>query len=495
MELLKLFLLFIPALAYIKEGPIYNLRGKEFEAFLEEFKDNLRSILFYAPSVTTGRAFTSDYFQSGKDLINTDIKLAKIDITDQRNSEIREAYIQYTPPHILYCLAQTSICRNYTGEYSRHALVSSLKTKVVSIHTFHDFDDLDWYLSNTDPYGGIVLGVFPELSGPKYEIFNKFALSYMDFYNFGILKDEGEWSYKFNLTSDSIVIARGKSLHNTIYPYYSSFSGFESEDDVKKFVENAYHPFLSFITPDKLDQIKSESIPFGLFFIDFNRYAKMIPYLVENFVYFSKNYAEDEFSKRKFQWAIADTNDFSNYLYSLGLAGESLFMLIEFRGDYYKISNENIIENDEFKQDCLYNFYRGYDRQTYPKYYKSQPVPKQNYEKGIRVAVGSTLVSLTTDRKVIHGVLLYDPSFQSKSHENLKIIEDLADEYKTNFKIQFLKIDYVHNYVPEGYHPITENKLYFIGVSKKYPSPYIGEFTFEGIKKRIDYLLDLKEDL
>ncbi|OMJ76051.1 hypothetical protein SteCoe_24688 [Stentor coeruleus] len=495
MALFTSFLLIVPSLAYIREGPLYELTDNDYSSFLEEFKSELRVVLHYLPFSGSGKSMTSDYFQASKELTNLPIKMSKIDMSNGKNLKTREKLKNQSFPYIIYCLAHTDICRNYTQEITRATMINSFTDKIHNFINFYDIEDYNKYIEEKNQFNGLILGIFEKFEGKKFDLFQNYAKTVMDKYKFALLKDEGEWTYKFDLKSDSIVVAKGKLLNHSLTSNYFVLNKFTSNEDISKFVNETYHPFLSFVDQETLKNLKNPIIPFGYFFIDINVYKDKIPYFVDKFIVNSQKYLSAPWDERKYQWAVADTKEFKPFLQTLSLQNEELFMLLEYKGDYYKISQESIYENNEFKDNCLEDFYNKFEVQKYPKYHKTDPVPKINYEKGVRVAVGSNFEEIIENKDRIHAVFVYDSSTIQTHKSKLESLESLAENYKTNYKIEFVKIDAKNNYVPPRYEISSIPKLFFAIKKKMVPHEFEGIWDIKRITEKIEKLLEPKNDL
>ena len=489
MTLFITLILFSQCSAYIKEGNTYELIGEEHSAFLKDFRDELRVILFFSRAQMTGN-FNSDFFQVSKEFIGKDIKFGKIDIVYHKNNDIKHIF-PHTVPHIMYCLAKTDTCHKYKGSYSKSKLADSLKNKLYHFETFQDIDEFDYYINEKNKLNGIILGIFENFSSKKYEFFLEFAQNNMDKYKFAIIKDEGEWTFKFNLTAESVVVAKGKFLQSSI----QICSHFSTASEIEKFVNNTYHPYISYITEESYHLLKKSNAPFGIFYINFNYYFEKIPYLIEKFNFHSQKYITRDATERKYQWAIADTNEFTKNLTELGLQDENLFILIELNQDYYKIDEESLLINDEFNPNCLENFYNRFEHNRYPIYRKSQPLPRINFENRVRVAVGITLERIIENKDIIHAVFVYDSRKPTEYQEKLKLIEQAADEYRSNFIIEFIKIDSHYNYIPINYRTGKSADLFFATTRKLSPSKFLESWKLDSLIEKIEHLISKKTEL
>ena len=492
---MNLFLLILVCgcFGYIKEGNTFLLIGNQYNSFLQEFRDNLRVVLLYEPFINSKKTATTEFFMASKQLVNTTIKLGKVDLADPRNKDIRQNFSK-EPPHIFYCLAYTDNCKDYQESFDRKSFVTGFQDKIHSFESFHDIDDFDTYLSEKNKFDGIILGVFEDFKGEKYEAFLNFSKNFMDVYKFGLIKDEGEWAYKFDLKTDSIVIAKGKFLHNTLFPYYKSFSDFKNTTEIEDFVNKNYHPYLSYAVPHKLNRIKQNEVPFGMFFINFEKFYDKVPYFVEKFVYFSKFYAEADWEERKYQWAITNTKDYSLYIQDLGLENEDILMILEYKGKYYKIDQENIFKNNEFQENCLYNFFTKYEQQSYPEYFKTAAEPKENYENNVRIAVRSNFFKILAIKYITHAVFVYDSSKPNDYLWKLKQFEEVSAYYITNFRIDFIKIDALKNHLPGTYKNAQLPAVFFINGKPLHPELYYGGWELEDFKQKIDPLIAFKQE-
>lgn len=491
MAFLPILLSIVTCFAYIKEGQIYELTSSDYDLFFSEFQSELRAILFYSPFLNSVKSSTIQYFLAGKELQGLNIKLAKIDISHQNTAEIIERYPGIQHMHIKYCLAHTTQCKDYTDGLDKASIVKSLKSKLYTYKSFNDIEDFEDYISKENTFEGAIIGVFEEFSGEKYNLFIDYAKRYMDLYKFALIKDEGEWTYRFNLTSESIVIAKGKDLHSSFYDPYYVLSTFNSSGEIENFVNSTFHPFVTYVSPLNIKLLSDGPVPLGVLYVNFNKYYSKINYFVEKIVEYSQRYVNKTWSERKYQFAVADTKDFTQFLNHMGLT-DDLFILFKSDTNYYKISEEAFFDYNAFKPSGLYSFYKLFEQQQYPRYYKSAPAPKNFFENGIKIAVASTYRSLIEYKEIIHGIFVFESTNTEAYHNRVKIIEEIAEHYKNSYKIEFVKIDSSLNTLPENLYVYEGGSLFFAIKNKNHPEYYDAAWNKETIIERIEskYLQD-----
>lgn len=200
--------------AYIKEGDLYELVGEKILEFGTDFHDQLRVINLYAPLSSEYTKSSSAYFFAAKELAkeHKNIKLAKIDITNPKNRDFIPQLKIDRYPGIVYYPAELDDYYTYLGPKTQLDFITAFEEKAWPMREFQDTTELDKYLLSQIGLHGLLLGVFQEFEGEKYEFFRNFAKKNIHRYRFGIVKDKGEWFDKFGIDQEAILIIRAQLL-------------------------------------------------------------------------------------------------------------------------------------------------------------------------------------------------------------------------------------------------------------------------------------------
>ncbi|XP_041924295.1 protein disulfide-isomerase A4 [Alosa sapidissima] len=187
----------------------------------------------------------------------------------------------------------------------------------------------------------------------------------------------------------------------------------------------------------------------------------------------------------EYTFAIADEEDYSDELKSLGLSdsGEEVNAVI--LGDGGK---KYAMEPEEFDSEVLRDFVMAFKKGKLKAIVKSQPIPKSN--KGpVKVVVGKTFDEIVMDKKKDVLIEFYAPwCGHCKKLEPDYIA--LGKKYKNEKNLVIAKMDTTANDVPHESYKVEGFPTIYFALSNKKESP----IKFEGGKRDVEMLSKFMEE-
>lgn len=170
----------------------------------------------------------------------------------------------------------------------------------------------------------------------------------------------------------------------------------------------------------------------------------------------------------------------------LGVAEEDLPLVqaVEFKKDTMMFRHNGDINSDSIK-----NFMTKWKEGAVPRYYTSEPIPKENSGPVIKV-VGKTFKDEVINNNK-HVLVRYYAPWCEFSAMMEPIFKRIADSLSDNTQIKFCEMDVTKNdvegYPAEGY-PILK---YFPADKKNDPSYYDDDFTEDAMTKFVEKILNV----
>jgi len=393
---LFLALLLAPVFGYIKEGEIFELVGDDLDNFLSEFKNEVRVINLYAPFSFECKKFSSTYFKAAKELAKAQLpaKLAKLDLTNPQNKFAQERYRLTGMPNLVYYMPNREDVNTYNGLKTEEHLIASIKEKAKLVHEFFEVEELDKFLEKTKPLEGMILGVFEEFTGEKYQLFEEFARNNTEKYLFGKVKDQGEWSSKFNLDSpNKILILYPEALLTPKEPQKEVLSSFSSVGEIQTFVEKNYYSQITWVGLENLKYLTHPKRPIVLLLMktDSKSFLDRVKKHVEELYPAVKKDFRKNLDERKFLFALGDIKEFESELQKHELKAENLILLIKVERDVYVLQEEDLVDDGKISESQVKDFLKKFNERSIDPYLKSQKPPKNKYENGVKVVVSQTI--------------------------------------------------------------------------------------------------------
>jgi len=495
-----LFLLsLIPAFAYIKEGELYELIGPSIEDFQKEFHGELRVICFYVPFSQEYTRFSSAYFHAAKELAKQKLplKLAKIDATNPKNAEYIKKYEVGGYPAIVYFPAEIDEFYHYAGDRRKEAFIASFKEKTLKLREFADTDAFDKYMTENGLHG-LVLGVFQEFSGSKYEVFRETAKNLVHLYPFAVVKDKGEWFAKFDISEEGILILRPQFLIGPKDNAAIANHKLENSTTIEEWVKLNYHPHISYLTKETKASFSQSQAPFVMFL--FNLDPTQPEVIKQNLMDFHESanpYYNANFKDRRFLFVLADKKEFNKGLEPIDLDKDKAIILTVMRDNRFVLREYEIFnDNGKFLKLNVDAYIKGLETNSLIPYVKSETTDVKS-ENGIKILIANEFEDKVVNTEINQIIFTYS-KHDRLSQPTLQILEDVAFHYKDDHNLEFLKIDADLNELKGEYNkPHLPNIFIVHKENKRVPNRFVeAEITKEKLIKFIeDEFTPKKEDL
>ena len=486
--LLILSLVFVSS-GYIREGPLYELFSSNYDQFLQEFKGNLRVILFYGQHFGQGRSPSSEYFSLGKSFPDKSTRFAKVNTNNSTSSELMKKFSKRSPPLVVYCLANTEKCIEYKLELTAKSMSNFFIDIVEGVVVLNTTQELDLVMNDKLRFDRICVGVFEEWSGTGYQEFINYTYSNANRFRFALAKDNGEWSHLFKLNKDAIVVVSGDGIRNQWASRYVALESFKGYEEIDKFMDWASHPFLTYVTLKNFQAIDSSNVPLAVIYLDVESYAGAVEGIVNGFVEVFKEKMVGLSEPKKMQLAIANIYEFRNDLASLALNQNDMVFVLYFKGKIYTLGKSCFFDSGVFISSCFTEFLESFEKSTLTPYYKSDPLPVYNYENGIKVLVTSSLISLLESHETYHFIFTYNS--KQNYQKFLDVYESVSQSYLHNYHVDFSKINTLSNSLPSSFSSKPESGLYLstknslIHYSGRFEADKISSFLEDHLRKKI----------
>lgn len=474
---------------YIREGPLYELFSSNYDQFLQEFKGNLRVILFYGQHFGQGRSPSAEYFSLGKSFPDKSTRFAKVNTNNSTNSELIKKFSKRSPPLVVYCLANTDKCIEYKLELTSKSMQNFFIDIVEGVVVFSSVEEFDLIMNDKLRFDRICLGVFEEFSGNGYQEFINYTYANANRFRFALAKDNGEWSHLFKLNKDAIVVVSGDGIRNQWVSRYVALENFKGYEEIDKFMDWASHPFLTFLNLKNFFAVDSSNVPLAVVYLDVDSYALGLEGIVSGFVEVFREKVVGLYEPKKMQLAIANVNEFRNELAGLALNQDDMVFVLYFKGKVYTLGKSCFYDNGVFISSCFSEFLESFEKSTLTPYYKSDPLPVYNYENGIKVLVTSSLLPLLESHETYHVIFTYNS--KQNYQKSLEVFEAVSQAYLHNYHFDFSKINTLSNSLPSSFSLKPESGLYLstrssiIHYSGRFEVEKISNFLEEHLRRKI----------
>ncbi|OIT03332.1 PREDICTED: protein disulfide-isomerase-like [Nicotiana attenuata] len=440
-------------------------------------KHNFIVVEFYAPWCGHCKKLAPEYEKAASVLSSHDppIVLAKIDASDEANRGLATQYQLKGFPTIKIFRNGGKKIQEYNGPREADGIVSYIKKQ--SGPASPEIKSKEDAANVIDYKKIIVVGIFQELSGEKFE-------------KYITLAEKLRADYDFAHTLDAKFLPRGEQVDKPtlrlLKPFDELFVDFEDfeVEAMEKFIEESSIPIVTYFDKDP-----ENSIYVSKFFNGIGAKAML-------FVNFSTEL--DAFqSKYKDVAVLYKENGLKGLSFLLGdvEAGEGAF-------NYFGLKPEQapliiIMENDGQKYlkahvepDAISSWLKDYKEGKLKPYVKSQPIPEVNDEP-VKVVVRDTLekMVLNSGKNVL--LEFYAP-WCGHCKALAPILDEVAVSFEKDSNVLIAKLDATANDIRTDEFDVKGfPTLYFKSASGKL-SQYNGERTKEAIIEFIEQNRDDK---
>lgn len=445
------------------------LSFEDFQSYQTDFSGHLRVVFFYTPFDGRSSSLSPRLFSAAKQLASDGIKvkIAKIDITRAENKEIPRNVGVSGFPLLVYFLPNTGLLHYLRTPIAENVLVREITRIASPLLLFQEVEEYDEYFDKTpfkaDP---LVIGKFSAFEGEDYLGFIEFARNNSDYYRFAAVLDSGQWSAVFEVDEDAIIIATSPLTRGFRDSLFTTSTVFE---ELSTFVEENYRMCIGWITKNSEISVLDKKRPIGILLGDFEDpeqvtaiAAQLYPELAPFF--------QKRFQERRALIFLANRDDFLEELRSDHLEGDKLLYYFKVAQTKHVLRYRDMVDkNGEFQPKQVAEFSNKYYRKELRTYMRSDPVPANKYENGVRVAVGDTVEDILAENDIGHLFVIYT----MRDIGLVATAERLANEYEHYDKLEVVKIEATNNELPKELGKRTSGVL-FVAKGGKYPKVYPG---------------------
>ncbi|XP_009801261.1 protein disulfide-isomerase-like [Nicotiana sylvestris] len=456
------------SLSYASESEekeyVVTLDHSNFSDFVGKHKFIV--VEFYAPWCGHCKKLAPEYEKAAQILSQNDppVILAKVDANEEQNKILASEFDIKGFPTIKILRYGGSVVQDYKGPREADGIVSYLKKQSGPASTeIKSADDV------TDVNKIIIVGVFPEFSGEKYE-------------NFTALAERLRSEYEFAHTFDAKLLPRGDSsvsgpVVRLFKPFDELFVDFQEfdVDTLAKLVEAASIPTVTLFNKDPNNHpfvIKFFNSPNAkaMLFVNFN--SDLIDTFKSKYHEVAEQYKGNDIS-----FLIGDVEASQGAFQYFGLKEDQVPLIIIQTNDGEKYLKPNV------EPDHVASWVKDFKDGKVKPFKKSEPIPEVNSEP-VKVVVADTLQDMVFNSAKNVLLEFYAP-WCGHCKQLAPILDEVAVSFESDADVMIAKIDATANDIPQGTFDVQGYPtLYFKTASGKI-SQYEGDRTKEDI---IDFI-------
>ncbi|KAL8485638.1 hypothetical protein ACS0TY_027794 [Phlomoides rotata] len=409
---------------------VVTLDHSNFTDFVAKHKFIL--VEFYAPWCGHCKKLAPEYEKAASALsaIDPSVVLAKVDASEEQNKVISREFEVKGFPTLKILRYGGSVVQEYKGPRDADGIITYLKKQSgpasIEIKSPEDASVI------IDEYKILVVGVFPEFAGEKFE-------------NFTTLAERLRADYEFGHTLDAKVLPRGDSsatgpLVRLLKPFDELFVDFQEfdVDALVKFVEETSTPTVTLFSKDPKHH------PFVIKYFN-NPNAKAMLFLnfsTEQFDAFKSKYHEvaELYKGHDLSFLLGDVEASQGAFQYFGLKEEQVPLIIIQTTGGEKYLKPNV------ELDQIASWMKDYKDGNVKPYKKSEPIPESDIEP-VKVVVGDTLQDLVFDSGKNVLLEFYAP-WCGHCKKLAPILDEVALSFENDPDVLIGKIDATANDYP-----------------------------------------------
>ncbi|CAN4099671.1 unnamed protein product [Withania somnifera] len=450
---------------------VVTLDHSNFSDFVGQHKFIV--VEFYAPWCGHCKKLAPEYEKAAQVLSQNDppVVLAKVDANEEQNKILTSEFDVKGFPTIKILRYGGSVVQDYKGPREADGIVSYVKKQSgpasAEIKSSEDADAV------IDVNKIIIVGVFPEFSGEKFE-------------NFIALAERLRAEYDFGHTSDAKLLPRGDSsvsgsvsgpLVRLFKPFDELFVDFQefNVDALAKLVEEATIPTVTIFNKDPNNH------PFVIkFFSSQNAKAMLFANFNNDLIdTFKSKYHEvaEQYKGSNISFLIGDVEASQGAFQYFGLKEDQIPLIIIQTNDGEKYLKPNV------EPDHIVSWVKEFKEGKVKPFKKSEPIPEVNSEP-VKVVVADSFQDMVFNSGKNVLLEFYAP-WCGHCKQLAPILDEVAVSFENDADVVIAKIDATANDIPQGTFEVQGYPtLYFNSASGKI-SLYQGERTKEDI---IDFI-------
>ncbi|XP_051139321.1 protein disulfide-isomerase [Andrographis paniculata] len=446
---------------------VVTLDQSNFTEFVAKHKFIV--VEFYAPWCGHCKKLAPEYEKAASILSTSDppVVLAKIDANEEKNKALAREYEISGFPTLKILRYGGSFVQDYKGPREADGIVEYLMKQSgpasIEIKSAEDASSI------VDSNKILVVGVFPEFSGDKFE-------------NFTTLAERLRADYEFGHTLDAKLLPRGDSsvsgpLVRLLKPFDELFADFQefNVEALVKFVEETSTPIVTVFDKDPKHH------PFVIKFFNSPSAKAMlfVNFGSEQFDTLKSKYHEVSllYKGKDLIFLIGDVEASQGAFQYFGLKEEQVPLIIIQTNDGEKYLKPNV------EPDQIESWVKEFKDGNVKPFKKSEPIPKENNEP-VKVVVADNLQDMVF--KSNKNVLLefYAP-WCGHCKKLAPILDEVADSFKNDADVLIAKIDSTANDIPQDTFDVKGYPTLYFRSSTGNLLKYDGDRTKESI---IDFI-------
>jgi len=465
-------LLFVALFSGISASESDETPSKEFVLTLDHsnFTDTISKhdfivVEFYAPWCGHCKKLAPEYEKAALVLSSQDppVVLAKFDASDEKNKALAQDFEIQGFPTIKILRNKGKDAQEYKGPRDFEGIVDYLMKQSgpasLEIKSREDASGL------IDDKKIVVVGVFPEFSGEKYE-------------NFLAVAEKLRSEYEFGHTTDAKLLPRGESsvtgpIIRLFKPFDELFVDFQDfdVDALEKFVEEAGIPIVTHFNNDPSNH------PFVIKFFN-SPNAKAMLFLntsTDNSDAFKSKYHEvaSQYKGKGISFLLGDVEASQGAFQYFGLKDDQVPLIIVQTNDGQKYLKPNL------EPDHIASWVKDFQDGKVEPFKKSEPIPEVNNEP-VKVIVADNFNEFVF--KSGKNILLefYAP-WCGHCKKLAPILDEIAVSFENDADVIIAKIDATANDVPGDTFDVKGYPTLYFKSASGNVSQYDGDRTKEDI--------------
>ncbi|KAI3464524.1 hypothetical protein Pfo_021187 [Paulownia fortunei] len=410
---------------------VVTLDHSNFTDFIAKHKFIV--VEFYAPWCGHCKKLAPEYEKAASILSTVDppVVLAKFDANDEQNKVLASEFEIRGFPTLKILRYGGSVVQEYKGPRDADGIVTYLKKQSgpasIEIKSHEDANSI------IDDDKILVVGVFPEFSGEKFE-------------NFTTLAERLRADYEFGHTLDAKLLPRGDSsvvgpLVRLFKPFDELFVDFQEfdVDALVKFVEETSTPTVTLFNKDPKHHpfvIKYFNSPNAkaMLFLNFN---------TEQFDAFKSKYHEvaQLYKGKDLSFLMGDIEASQGAFQYFGLKEEQVPLIVIQTNDGGKYLKPNV------EPDQIASWVKDFKDGIVQPYKKSEPIPEVNNEP-VKVVVADSLQDMVFNSGKNVLLEFYAP-WCGHCKKLAPILDEVAVSFENDADVIIAKIDATANDIPQ----------------------------------------------